>query len=209
MKKKKDKKPNIPRGALCLDSRTHPHNVFHRDFFLSKTYYATPNGKIYSTRIDGYLQPTPDMFGRLQVTPTLESGNKTFLVHRLIAYRFCPNRRRLNIVHHINVNKTDNRSRNLLYVTPSEHRELHKLHKTNRREYWQRVREIKRLNAWVTGKEYLIEDEEQSTDKMVVLYSVNYRGWCHYKKSHDLDTLPRGSIICEFVRDRREGDIAS
>ncbi len=204
-----EKTLHIPKGALSLNSRDHPHNVFRKDFFPSSVYSATPEGQIYSTHIDGFLAQTFTPDGRLQVTPTLNGENKTFLVHKLIAYRFCPNRRYLNTVHHINTCKTDNRARNLIYVTTNEHRELHKLYKTDRQKYWRRISEIKQLNAWQTGKEYLVIDEESSTDKMVVMFSLNYRGWCKYRKTHDIDTLPRGTIICEHVRDRREGDIAS
>ena len=146
----------IPAGAVPIDSRSHPHELFFPDRYPSGRYFATRDGAVYSTWAEDCLKQTLNSGDRFQLTPTFRGRNKTVLVHRLIAYAFCPNERRLSIVHHLNGNKRDNRACNLLYVTAAEHAELHKLLKTNRAKYRRRIKEIRQLNKWKTKKEYLV-----------------------------------------------------
>ena len=49
-------------------------------------------------------------------------------IHRLVAEVFCfnPDPESKTEVHHININTLDNRADNLIWLTPKEHREIHK-----------------------------------------------------------------------------------
>ena len=191
---------NIPAGAVPIDSRSHPHEIFFPGRFPSGRYFVTRDGAVYSTWHGVFLKPTLNSGGRYQITPTFRGHNKTVLLHRLIAYAFCPNERRLSIVHHINADKKDNRAINLLYVTATEHGELHKLLKTNRAKYRLRIAEIRRLNRWKTKKEYLIFDPRFESKTLEGGYSVTRRGLRAYQKQNQIDDIPVKEIVMAFAR---------
>lgn len=190
----------IPAGAVPIDSRSNPHEVFNPDRYPSARYFATRDGAVYSTWAEDYLRPTLNSVDRYQLTPTFRGRNKTVLLHRLIAYAFCPNGRRLSLVHHINGIKTDNRANNLLYVTPSEHGELHKLLKTNRAKYRLRIAEIRQLNRWKSKREYIVLDSHFESKTLEGGYSLDRVGWQKYNKRNKLEDVPVKSIITVFVR---------
>ena len=173
---------NIPTGAVPIDSRSNPHEVFNPDRYPSGRYYVTKDGAVYSTWHKDFLKPTLNSGERYQIAPTFRGHNKTVLMHRLIAYAFCPNERRLTIVHHVNGNKKDNRACNLLYVTAAEHAELHRLLKTNRAKYRQRISEIKKLNKWKSKRDYKIFDPLMESKTLEGGYSVTRRGLKKYQK---------------------------
>lgn len=52
---------------------------------------------------------------------------KMVYCYRCVANAFCPNERKLTIVHHINGISTDDRFQNLLFVTREEHTHLHSI----------------------------------------------------------------------------------
>lgn len=190
----------IPAGAVSIDSRSHPHEIFFPGRFPSGRYYATKDGAIYSTWHGDYLKQTLNGGERFQLTPTLKGRNKTILVHRIVAYAFCPNGRRLEIVHHLNGNKVDNRACNLLYVTAAEHAELHRLMRTNRAKYRHLISEIRKLNKWKSKRDFTIIDPEMESKTLEGGYAVTYRGWNTYKKVHNLDDIPPNEIILQFIR---------
>ena len=190
----------IPAGAVPIDSRSNPHEVFNPDRYPSGRYFATRDGAVYSTWAEDYLRPTLNSVDRYQLTPTLKGKNKTVLVHKIIAYAFCPNERRLAIVHHLNGNKRDNRACNLLYVTAAEHAELHRLLKTNRAKYRQRISEIKKLNKWKSKRDYIIFDPLMESKTLEGGYSVTRRGLKKYQKRNKIDDIPVKEIIMVFTR---------
>ena len=194
------KNTDIPAGAVPIDSRSHPHEIFFPGRFPSGRYYATKDGAIYSTWAEDYLKQTLNSGDRFQLTPTFRGRNKTVLVHRLIAYAFCPNERRLAIVHHLNGNKRDNRACNLLYVTAAEHAELHKLLKTNRAKYRRRIKEIRQLNKWKTKKEYLVFDPFMESKTLEGGFVVTRRGLRAYQRQNQIDDIPIEEIVMQFVR---------
>ena len=61
-------------------------------------------------------------------------NGKNWKVHRLIAMVFIPNPDNKSDVHHINFDKLDNRVENLIWLTHSEHQQLHKKGKTTSEE---------------------------------------------------------------------------
>lgn len=66
--------------------------------------------------------PSPKRNGYIEVCLTNENGQKSFLLHRLVAKYFIKNSENKPIVNHINGLKTDNRLENLEWVTSSENR---------------------------------------------------------------------------------------
>lgn len=191
---------NIPAGAVPIDSRSHPHEIFFPDRYPSGRYFVMRDGAVYSTWHGDFLKPTLNSGERFQLTPTFRGRNKTVLVHRLIAYAFCPNERRLSIIHHINANKKGNRAVNLIYVTAAEHGELHRLLKTNRAKYRRRITEIRRLNRWKTKKEYLIFDPFMESKTLEGGFAVTRRGLRAYQRQNQIDDIPIEEIVMQFVR---------
>jgi len=194
------KETNIPAGAVPIDSRSNPHEIFNPGRYPSGKYYAMKDGSVYSTWAEDFLKLTLNSGDRFQITPTLRGRNKTVLVHKLIAYAFCPNERRLSIVHHINANKQDNRATNLLYVTAAEHGELHKLLKTNRAKYRKRISEIRQLNKWRAKKEYIVFDPRLESKTLEGGFSITRRGFKEYKKHNTIDNISPKEIILQFMR---------
>lgn len=98
-----------------------------REIFPGKGYYATPDGRIFSSRYrkgheiremtyhtsnSGYLYC--NLILRNSNTPTLQ------YVHRLVAIAFIPNPQNKEQVNHIDLDKTNNSVQNLEWVTQSE-----------------------------------------------------------------------------------------
>lgn len=191
---------NIPAGAVAIDSRKHPHEIFFPDRYPSGHYFVIRDGAVYSTWHGDFLKQTLNSGERFQLTPTFRGRNKTVLVHRLIAYAFCPNERRLSIIHHINANKMDNRAVNLIYVTAAEHGELHKLLKTNRAKYRKRISEIRQLNKWRAKKEYIVFDPRLESKTLEGGFSITRRGFKEYKKHNTIDNISPKEIIIQFTR---------
>lgn len=194
------KKADIPAGAVPIDSRSHPHEIFCPSRFPSGRYYANKDGAIYSTWAEDYLKQTLNSGDRFQLTPTLKGKNKTVLVHKIIAYAFCPNERRLSIVHHVNGNKKDNRASNLIYVTATEHGELHKLMKSNRAKYRRRITEIRKLNKWRAKRDYIVLDPMMESKTLEGGFAVTRWGLNAYKKESKIDDIPVKEIVMQFVR---------
>lgn len=114
------------------------------ELYAADFYFACDSGDIMN-QVDFLQQVLEGDY--LQVTICDGYGNsKTIDVHRIIALAFCPKTKERNEVHHINGDKQDNNSRNLLWVTRSEHVRLHSLLDTDRKAYSAMVKEIKRDN---------------------------------------------------------------
>lgn len=116
-------------------------------------YWISNKGRIYNATTRNVLGAKPDRDG--YITVNLEkfdgAGNIILvnrLIHRLVAYFFAPHNDLFrDEVHHINGNKQDNRSCNLLWVTPKEHDECHRLMKLpNKKEYREYIKMIRKSN---------------------------------------------------------------
>jgi hypothetical protein len=78
------------------------------------------NGKIYDCMVRGkVLSPSKDSSGYLHVR-LWRNGNKTTLVHRLVAKAFIPNPDNLETVNHKDENITNNRADNLEYMSVTD-----------------------------------------------------------------------------------------
>ena len=78
-------------------------------------YVIDTNGNIYSKFSNKYLKPNSCSKYR-QVTLYNGVGNKTFLLHRLVAQAFIPNPNNYDTVDHIDFNKNNNHMSNLRWL---------------------------------------------------------------------------------------------
>lgn len=88
---------------------------------------------------------------RIQFCVKENGKTTTFSAARLVALFFCPNRRRKGKVHHIDIDPSNNYYKNLIWVTQTEHGELHRLYNAGQMdEYDAMLERIERNNG---GKE--------------------------------------------------------
>ena len=73
------------------------------------------------------LNPFDTKQGYKRVSLWLDGERHDYLVHRLVCLCFLPNPERADYqIHHIDFNPSNNELSNLCYLSPSEHRKLHK-----------------------------------------------------------------------------------
>lgn len=139
-----------------------------------------------------YEKIVPDTNGHIQI----RIDGKLYYLHRLIAMTWCDNRKFKQIVHHINGNPTDNRSKNLLWVSYDEHMELHNLLDDDKRnEYNKLVKKIQRDNKWKGEKLYPLIDKETSDDNWLNVYMTNYRGYCMLLHGFEVEELASKKLL--------------
>jgi hypothetical protein len=86
-------------------------------------YSATRDGRIFNHKIGKFMALSKMPEGYLRLNIKNDSGQKKFLVHRLIALTFIPNPENKSQVNHIDSNKSNNSVENLEWITNKENRE--------------------------------------------------------------------------------------
>lgn len=91
-------------------------------------YYLVSNyGRVYSLKQNKILKPNIHTGGYLDVSLKRNDGNFVHVnISRLVAMMFIDNPQQKPIVHHINCDRKNNRTDNLMWVTAEEHREIHR-----------------------------------------------------------------------------------
>lgn len=118
-----------------------------QEFIAADFYYACNNGYIIGFNGDFLQQQLEGDYLQVTICDGF-GGSKTIDTHRVIALAFCYKTKDRNHVHHINEVKTDNRSRNLIWVTTQEHRLLHSLLNSGKtEEYKAMISRIKKGNS--------------------------------------------------------------
>lgn len=83
-------------------------------------YLVSNDGKVRGTKMKKKLRYTYSYNGYQNVKLYSDAKGKVFKVHRLVAQAFIENKENKPQVNHINGIKTDNRVKNLEWVTPTE-----------------------------------------------------------------------------------------
>lgn len=166
------------------------------------TVWNVVDGHIYG---DGAI----DTNGHIQI----RIDRRLYYPHKLIAMRWCPNSKFKQNVHHINGVKTDNKKDNLLFVTCKEHKNLGNYLKKMEEldpdsteyqkinaEYQEKVDEIRKDNQpdeenEKNGTLFPFIDIEESSDKWLVVYFVDYKGFCLLLSGFSLDDVIRDGLL--------------
>jgi hypothetical protein len=114
-------------------------------------YLISLDGKVFSLTTMKYLSQSTTPAGYKHVRIQNENGNKTFLVHRLVASSYIKNNENKAQVNHIDGNKKNNCLLNLEWSTPSEnqkHSYRIGLAKSNNKQ-----KEAARINGRLVGKQ--------------------------------------------------------
>lgn len=118
----------------------------------------------------------------------LTAGGKMIavLLHRIVAYVWCPNGKLKDEVHHINGDIHDNSAANLIFLTGEEHAKAHRLmREKNQKEYNRFIKEMQKDNAWQDDLRFIFDPDDDS-------------GLYHYVyiTKSDYDDLVSG--VCEW-----------
>lgn len=87
-----------------------------------KNYKITNDGRVWSEYLKGFMKPFYSRGGYMRVKINFGDRNKKYMVHRLVAMAFIPNKNPeiYTQVDHIDCNRTNNCVDNLRWVTPKE-----------------------------------------------------------------------------------------
>lgn len=162
--------PTLIFGDLELDFETHFKPILSKnkddEIFDSYRheyklqYWVTSNGDVFDCDTGIYLKPDikngyyyvnlkKGIDYNYQDGESDQEGESKYehvYIHELVAYYFCKGYTIKDHVHHIDLNPLNNHYKNLLWVTKAEHRELHRLFKTDKKAYRKRIREISKEN---------------------------------------------------------------
>lgn len=129
---------------------------------------------------------------------------KGLLVHRVVAMMFCDNGRKVDEVHHIDGDKTNNRADNLIWVTHDEHiKVLHPLWNKCKKsgdftEYYAEIQKIKESNVAKIHYKFIIEDKNEKGIRYLLITEDAYQ---RVHKEGNLDSLRGDEIILESWAD--------
>lgn len=134
-------------------SQNNDSEIFFSDRHeYANQYWISNKGRVYNATTRNVLGANPDRDGYIAVNLEKfdENGNivlVTRTIHSLVAYFFAPHNDLFRgEIHHINGKKQDNRSCNLLWCTPEEHDECHRLMKSDKKKYREYVKQIQKEN---------------------------------------------------------------
>lgn len=95
---------------------------------IAPAYYVSNYGRIYGTLYHKLIQPeTSHGYARIFIKDLATNQFRHYFVHILVATEFCKGNSDGAEVHHRNCNKLDNRAVNLIWVTKTVHRYIHRL----------------------------------------------------------------------------------
>ena len=166
-------------------------------------YMISNKGRLINATNGQALTPATRKDGYSTFSLRKNENTKTVYVQNLVAEHFCKNYRKITLpnekweIHHINTQRSNNNSYNLLWVTKKEHTDLHKLWKSGeKREYWEKVDQIIALNE--TGLELfkIPNDEYENSETYNYWLWVDEKGKQAYEEGRE---IPLTSIKMEYA----------
>lgn len=151
-------------------------------------YEIDEQGQIYSHKTNKFLTGYVDNTGYITVLLTVDGKKKNYLVHRLVAQTFIPNKDNLPIVNHKDGNKLNNSVDNLEWVTQSQNRTHAIQTKISDLAYGKRNKsqiDINDIDNWKQYKDtnYYISKDGQvwnSKTKILLKQTPNQSGYIRY-----------------------------
>lgn len=126
-------------------------------------YYIHPNGIIFCADSKTILEQSPRDKNNpyLVVTLSYQGKGETHYVHRLVAAAFCKCPKGVDLVelyynpekwkvHHINLEKTDNRAKNLMWLDCTDHSKLH-ADLNNNKVHLNQIDTPKKIRAYINA----------------------------------------------------------
>lgn len=152
-------------------------------------------GRVFNLSTREEYTQTPDEEGYLCVSLLYNHKWKQFCVHQLVAQSQIDNHLLKSEVHHIDENPLNNNVKNLIWVTRTEHGELHRLLNANQvEEYEKRIKEIRADNC---QKLFKTKHPDMETDEHVDYYMyLTKKGYDAFKEGNQ---IPIDSIVLEYA----------
>ena len=132
-----------------LISTNNDFEIFdQKRFEFDNRYWVSNMGRIYNSRSGKILETSQDDNKYARANLLKDGLERSFYVHRLVAYTFCQNGHYKDYVHHINGKRNDNRATNLIWLTHAEHGECHRLMNSDKKAYRKYINILKKDNQW-------------------------------------------------------------
>lgn len=160
-------------------------------------YQVSNLGRVFGVKRKRIKKLTVDKKGYQNVLLSKDGKEKRYRVHKLVAMAFIPNPENKTEVHHIDFGKT-NIVTNLMWVTPEEHKELHKENVLHVFQY--------SLNGEFIKEYSSIKEMAEQTgfDSITVIYCCNGKyktafgfQWRYEKYDHIPSVKTRNQMISE------------
>lgn len=113
-------------------------------------YFITQNGQVFSHKTNKFIKSFPLKTGYVVIQLYKNNKKKNYYIHRLVAETYLTNLESKLQVNHINGIKTDNRLKNLEWVTPKENIK-HSLYSGLRQKYYPQSNPYKLILDTNTG----------------------------------------------------------
>lgn len=138
-----------------IESFHNPNSIKQPLKYRSRCLYGVTNkGRVFDLTYHRQLSQCKAAHDYWQTTMCLNGKKKDERVHVLVAYVWCPNGKLKKEIHHIDGNRFNNHSNNLIWVTPKEHKKAEKIMTEAKDsgewdEYNQFIADIQKDNEWV------------------------------------------------------------
>jgi len=108
--------------AMTIWKRSHKNNNWKVRKYIKgykRQYMICRNGLVYNKAKETWLKPQQHKNGYFYVVLYLEGKRKNVYLHRLVAAYFVSNPKSLNVVYHLDGDKTNNRAGNIDWTSKS------------------------------------------------------------------------------------------
>lgn len=201
---------NIPFGDIILefnesckilDTFNASNTIGNPMKYVTDTKYLVTNkGRIINCVTNNVLTQKLNTKGYYHVGVRICKTTVTAMVHKLVALMWCPNGKYKGEIHHINGVRTDNNADNLIWMTPKEHGEAHRLMNSGKKkEYKKFISAIRKDNKWKEKIRVIPHlDYEQNENYFYYMY-ISETAYNKYKDKKSWDEVPLSEIKAEYA----------